>query len=105
MIPMIVAIPTDDGVHVSDHFGRCRYFMVAEASNGKLQNSKLIENPHNKEESEGVGHGLVLKLLTDNKVRKVFCTNLGPRMEENLRSLKIEIERCPSGSQIASLVS
>jgi predicted Fe-Mo cluster-binding NifX family protein len=101
---LIVAIPTDDGAHVSDHFGRCRYFMVAEVSDGKIQNSRLIDNPHNDDERENVGHGLVLKLLTDNRVKKVFCVNMGPRMEENLRSLGIDTERCGSGSSIGSLL-
>ncbi|MEM0128152.1 MAG: NifB/NifX family molybdenum-iron cluster-binding protein [Thermoplasmatales archaeon] len=101
---MIAAFPTDDQIHISDHFGRCKYFILADISSGKLEKKQLIENPHNSEEREGVGHGLVLKLLTDNKVNRVFCTNMGERMEDNLRSLHIDVQRCERGTSISDLL-
>lgn len=101
---MIVGIPTDDGTAVSEHFGRSRHFLIARLENGKLVERTLVENPHNKESDDAVGHGRVLKMLTDNKVTKVICSNLGPRMVDNLESLKITVERCNYNSNIDQLL-
>jgi predicted Fe-Mo cluster-binding NifX family protein len=35
-----IAIPTNDGVNISAHFGRCREFLIFEAQNGQ---AKLVE--------------------------------------------------------------
>ncbi|WP_448375147.1 NifB/NifX family molybdenum-iron cluster-binding protein [Fervidobacterium sp.] len=48
---MRIAIPTDDGITVADHFGRAEYFMIVEIENGKEISRKLSENLHAK------GHG------------------------------------------------
>lgn len=101
---MIVGIPTDDGVTVCEHFGRSKYFLIAKVENGSLIEKNLLENPHNKEKDDQVGHGRVLKMLTDNEVRKVICSNLGPRMVDNLGSLKIAVERCNFDSNIEDLL-
>jgi predicted Fe-Mo cluster-binding NifX family protein len=101
---MIVGIPTDDGVTVSEHFGRSRSFLIAKIENGILTGRNLYENPHNKESDDKAGHGRVLKLLTDNKVNKVVCFNLNPRMQENLESLKIKVERSELNSRIDDIL-
>ena len=101
---MIVGIPTDDGVTVSEHFGRSRDFIIAKLENGNLIGKKLVENPHNKMTNEQAGHGSVLKMLTDNKVNKVICTHLNPRMEENLESLNITVEKCQMNSRIDDIL-
>ncbi len=101
---MIIAIPTDDGFTVSEHFGRSRNFLIARIENGKVISKTLAENPHNKESDDQVGHGRVLKTLTDNGVRKVICSNLGPRMVDNLGSLKIAVERVQYSSNIEPIL-
>ncbi len=101
---MITCIPTDDGVTVSDHFGRSKQFLIVKIEKGNLIEKNLIENPHNREKDELVGHGSVLKVLTDNKVTKVLCTNLGPRMLDNLGSLKIAVERIGQNSRIEDVL-
>ncbi len=87
---MIVAIPTDDGKVVSDHFGHAKYFLIIDADS---KERKLVENPHEKEENEQSGHGKLLKMLVENKASKVICFNLNPRMEGDLKSLKIAVEK------------
>ncbi|MCL4333147.1 MAG: hypothetical protein M1290_06125 [Candidatus Thermoplasmatota archaeon] len=101
---MIVGIPTDDGVTVSEHFGRSRSFLIAKIEDGKVVSRNLYENPHNKESDDQVGHGRVLKLLTDNKVGKVVCFNLNPRMQGNLESLKIKVEKSGLNSRIDEIL-
>ncbi|MCL4450721.1 MAG: hypothetical protein M1386_05360 [Candidatus Thermoplasmatota archaeon] len=101
---MIIGIPTDDGVTVSEHFGRSKNFLIVGVENGKLLSRKIEDNPHNKESDDRAGHGRVLKLLTDNKVKKVICFNLNPRMEDNLTSLKIAIKRAGLNSTIDEIL-
>ena len=101
---MIIGIPTDDGVTVSEHFGRSKNFIIVDIENGKQLFRKMEDNPHNKELDDRAGHGRVLKLLTDNKVKKVICYNLNARMEDNLASLKISIKRIELGSKIDEIL-
>lgn len=102
---MIVGIPTDDGTNVSNHFGRSRNFLIADLRDGKIVEKDFVENPHNKDSDEGAGHGRLLKMIVDNKVNKVICSNLNPRMQNNLESLKIVVERCDINSTIEDLLN
>ncbi len=100
----MVGIPTDDGSTVSEHFGRSKNFLIAKIENGKVISKILVENPHNRESDDQVGHGRVLKTLADNGVRKVICSNMGPRMVDNLGSLKIAVERVQYSSDIETIL-
>jgi predicted Fe-Mo cluster-binding NifX family protein len=62
---MKIAVITDDGKTISRHFGRARYYLVAEIDNGeiinremrdKLGHSHFVKEGHG--HSEGQGHGL-----------------------------------------------
>jgi predicted Fe-Mo cluster-binding NifX family protein len=99
---MIVGIPTDDGKHVSDHFGRSRYILVADT--GKPGERNLVENPHQLAETEQGGHGMLLKMLREREVRRVICSNLNPRMQKNLESLGIQVVRCEASAEIESVI-
>jgi predicted Fe-Mo cluster-binding NifX family protein len=101
---MIVGIPTDDGSIVSEHFGRSKYFLIANLEDGRVLSKKLVENPHNKESDDQAGHGRVLKMLVDNKVNEVVCFNLNPRMQDNLSSLKISVSKCSIRSRIDDIL-
>ncbi len=97
---MSIGIPTDDGKSVSEHFGRAKYFLIVDDKNNRVQ----VENPHEKEENEQSGHGKLLKMLVENKVKKVFCFNLNPKMEKNLNALHIEVEKVEEGSRIENIL-
>ncbi len=97
---MIIGVPTDDGKLVSGHFGRARYFLIIDG-----KESRLVENPHLMDESDQSGHGKLLKMLVQNKVTKVFCSDLNPRMEKDLSSLKIQVARVPADAQISRIIS
>ncbi len=101
---MIIGTPTDDGRHVSEHFGRAKSFVIVDVQDGKIQKRTLIDNPHEKEQNEQSGHGKLLKMLVENKVGKVVCFNLNPKMEKNLGSLKIVVQRCGEAAEIDSLL-
>ncbi|MBE5728274.1 hypothetical protein IHE51_00205 [Candidatus Parvarchaeota archaeon] len=98
---MIIAIPTDDGKTVSEHFGHAKYFLLVDTNVDGVK--KLNENPHEKEENEAAGHGKLLKMLVENKVAEVICSRLNPRMEKNLNSLKIIVKKVEEGSSIENV--
>jgi predicted Fe-Mo cluster-binding NifX family protein len=97
---MIIGIPSDDGINVSEHFGRSERFLLAEVKGAQVLNKNFVDNPHNKEVNEQSGHGKLLKMLVDHNVNKVICFNLNPRMQKNLESLGITVERCGIDSKI-----
>lgn len=99
---MIIGIPTDDGDAISEHFGRSKYFAVIDKEEGKETQHRLVDNPHDKEENEQSGHGKLLKMLVENRVSKVVCFNLNPRMQKNLEALRIEVEKEESGKRVSN---
>ncbi|MGC8537608.1 MAG: NifB/NifX family molybdenum-iron cluster-binding protein [Candidatus Micrarchaeia archaeon] len=101
---MIVGIPTDDGQIVSGHFGKSKYFVIANINGNGASEKRVVENPHNKEATEQGGHGKLLKMLVDNKVNMVVCADLNPRMEQNLSSLGIKVNKCGYGLSIDDLL-
>ena len=52
-----IAIATEDGVHVSAHFGRAPYFQVVTIDNGKIIASERREKAHHQGEHEHHEHG------------------------------------------------
>ncbi|MBE8539058.1 NifB/NifX family molybdenum-iron cluster-binding protein [Geoglobus acetivorans] len=87
---MKVAIPTDDGTLVSEHFGRARYFYITDG-----KNAKLAENPHRehagRHEKHRRKHELV-NLLVGEGVEVVYALHVGEGMRRNLGEAGIKIE-------------
>lgn len=88
---MKVAIPTDDGKTVSEHFGRALYFYISDG-----ENSKLLENPH-RDHAGHHGHGHhgkheLVDIFVREGVKKVFACHIGEGMRRNLAVAGIEIE-------------
>jgi len=78
-----IAIPTNDGINISAHFGRCREFLIFEAQNGQV---KLIETrinagcqEHGSGSSDGVAehhsHSGFVDVLRDCET--VLCGGIG----------------------------
>ncbi len=99
---MILAIPTDDGDYLSEHFGHAKYFLIVDTEHDE---KKLLDNPHEKESNEAAGHGKLLKMLIQNKVNQVICSNLSQKMENNLKSLNISIKRVDGNLKIKELLN
>lgn len=69
---MKILVPTNDGVNVAEHFGRCESYMVL---NEKSQITGEIKNT-----SEHMGgKGLPPELMRDNKANVLLCKDLGMR--------------------------
>lgn len=91
---MKVAIPTDDGVRVSEHFGRARYIYITDG-----KESKLIENPHVPKE----GHKALPRILKEEGVERVFAKHVGKGMMRNLKESGIDVT-IVSEDEIAKIV-
>jgi predicted Fe-Mo cluster-binding NifX family protein len=87
-----IAIPTNDGINLSAHFGRCRQFLIFEARNGQV---KLIEtrtnagcHGHGGGSGDGVaaqhGHSGFVEALRDCET--VLCSGIGTGAVEALKA-------------------
>lgn len=96
---MRIALPTNDGVSVSPHFGRSAGFLVFDIEDGQTRKRETIKNPscHSHEEgscdhgSDGSesshSHAGILSALAGCNV--VICAGMGWRAAEALKSAGI----------------
>ncbi len=107
---MKIALITDDGKTISQHFGRAPYYLVLTIEEGKIINrelrNKLGHNqfsgqPHaaaHTEESHGAGHGLdaashdkhasMAEAIAD--CQALLCGGMGMGAYESMRRLNIQ---------------
>lgn len=79
---------------VNPRFGRCPYFLIVEIENGKIVDSKSLENTATGHQ-RGAGPTAV-ELIANQGVEAVITQNIGPRALEALKprdelDLKIEV--------------
>ena len=74
---------------VSDVFGRCPYFIIAEIENQKIERTEVIEN---KSTDQMSGAGIsAAQLIAEKNVNAVITGNVGPRALDVLRQFNIKI--------------
>ena len=74
---------------VSEIFGRCPYFIIAEIKNQKIENTETIKN-ENVEQTSGAGISTA-KLMAEKNVEAVITGNVGPRALDVLKQFNIDI--------------
>jgi predicted Fe-Mo cluster-binding NifX family protein len=94
---MKIAVPSNDGVTLSEHFGRSKQFLVFEVDESKILSQEARANlphaPHGEGCSTGSAgahenhHGGMAALLHDCQV--VVCGGMGWRAAEALKSAGI----------------
>jgi transcriptional regulator with XRE-family HTH domain/predicted Fe-Mo cluster-binding NifX family protein/mannose-6-phosphate isomerase-like protein (cupin superfamily) len=101
-----IAVITDDGKTISQHFGRAPYYLVLTIEEGKIVNREMrdkmghnqfSEQPH-AEESHGAGHGMdsashnkhvsMAEAIADCKA--LLCGGMGMGAYESMRRLNIQ---------------
>ncbi len=75
--------------NVSDVFGRCPYFIIAEVEDQKIGKTEAIENK-NTEQMSGAGISTA-QLIAEKDVKAVITGNVGPRALDVLNQFNIEI--------------
>ncbi len=79
----------DSKSNISDVFGRCPYFIIAEIENDKIGNTEAIKN---KNIAQRGGAGIsTAQLMAEKKVKAVITGNVGPRALDVLKQFKIEL--------------
>lgn len=75
--------------NVSDVFGRCPYFIIAEIEDDKIKKTEAIENKNtNQMSGAGISTG---QLVAEQNVEAVITGNVGPRALDVLEQFKIKI--------------
>ncbi|MFC1629749.1 NifB/NifX family molybdenum-iron cluster-binding protein [Patescibacteria group bacterium] len=82
---------TDKGIesNVSDVFGRCPYFIIAEIKNQKTEKTEAIKN-EGMNQTSGAGVSTA-QLIAEKNVNAVITGNVGPRALDVLKQFGIEI--------------
>ena len=75
--------------NVSDVFGRCPYFIIAEIENQKIEKTEAIENKST-EQMNGAGISTA-QLMAEKNINAVITGNVGPRALDVLKQFNIEI--------------
>ncbi len=105
-INMKVAVITDDGKAISQHFGRAPYYLVLTIEEGKVTGREMrnkmghthFRDQHQTEESQGTGHGMdsdshnkhisMAEAISDCKA--LLCGGMGMGAYESMRQLNIQ---------------
>ena len=92
---MKIAIPTNDGTSISEHFGRSAAFLIFEAENGQIKNHEMKTNGQQHTHAQGscghdsAGHAQhshqgILSALDGCEI--VICAGMGQRAAEALKA-------------------
>ena len=87
---MKIAVTYDNGT-IFQHFGRTENFKVYEIEDGKVVSSEVIG-------SNGIGHGALAGLLSDQDIQVLICGGLGGGAMNALQSAGIEVVAGASGN-------
>jgi len=75
--------------NVSDVFGRCSYFVIAEIEDGEIKRTEIIEN---KSTGQMSGAGIsAAQLMAEKNVNAIITGNVGPRALDVLKQFNIEV--------------
>lgn len=87
----IAVSSTDKNIEsdVSDVFGRCPYFIVAEIKDNKIEKIEVIKN-EGTDQMSGAGISTA-QLMAEKNVNAVITGNVGPRALDVLNQFNIEI--------------
>ena len=75
--------------NVSNIFGRCPYFVIAEIENNKIVRVEAIENT-SMNQMGGAGISTA-QTIAEKDVKAVITGNIGPRASDVLRQFDIEV--------------
>ena len=81
---MKVAVTTDENKQVFQHFGHCKLFMLAQVTDGVVQQTELLD-------ASGSGHEASANLLKANGVQVMICGGIGAGAKNALEAAQIEI--------------
>ncbi|MDD4990480.1 MAG: NifB/NifX family molybdenum-iron cluster-binding protein [Candidatus Pacebacteria bacterium] len=75
--------------NVSDVFGRCPYFIIAEIKDDKIEKTEAVKN-EGTDQMSGAGMSAA-QLMAEKNINVVITGNVGPRALDVLKQFNIEI--------------
>lgn len=90
---MKIAVPTNDGTSISEHFGRSAAFLIFETENGQIKSRAMKANgahhgqggcDHHSTANKAHSHAGILAALRGCEV--VICAGMGSRAAEALKA-------------------
>ena len=108
---MKIAVPSNDGIDISAHFGRCRQFLVFEAQNGQ---ERLVETRTNAgchehgsgssdEAAQPHSHSGFVEALRDCET--VLCGGIGAGAVEALQAFGISVVQVEAAGSAERIVA
>jgi predicted Fe-Mo cluster-binding NifX family protein len=97
---MRIAVPTNDGTSISDHFGRSAAFLIFETENGQIKSRRLKSNvgkhshprgEHKDPSTNTHPHDHAGILTTLEGCELVICIGMGHRAAEALKGRGMQI--------------
>ncbi len=85
----VSSIDKDIESNVSDVFGRCPYFIIAEIEHQKIKKTEAIKN-ESIDQTSGAGISAA-QLMAEKNINAVITGNVGPRALDVLKQFSIEI--------------
>lgn len=89
-IEMRIAITYENG-NVFEHFGKSKQFKIYDIMNNNISNSFVLD-------TNGVGHGALKELLSNNEVDVVICGGIGNGAITALESYNIKVYAGANGN-------
>lgn len=91
---MRIAVPTNDGATISEHFGRSASFLIFEIENGQIKSRELRTNgmehshaqgecDHHSADNKSHSHAGILSALDGCEI--VICAGMGQRAADALK--------------------
>jgi transcriptional regulator with XRE-family HTH domain/predicted Fe-Mo cluster-binding NifX family protein len=97
-LTMKIAVITEDGKTISQHFGRARYYLVLTIEEGKIVGREMRDTQPHGEGAQGAGHGLdsashdkhvsMAEAIADCKA--LLCGGMGMGAYDSMRRLNIQ---------------
>ena len=109
---MKIAVPTNDGASISEHFGRSAAFLIFETENGQIKSRELKTNgqkhahaqgacDHHSGENQPHSHAGILATLEGCEV--VICAGMGQRAADALKDWGMQVVVTSVGSAEAAV--
>lgn len=111
---MRIAVPTNDGTSISEHFGRSAEFLIFETENGQIKSRKSKSNAgkhshsqgeckHHSSDASSDNHTGILATLADCEL--VICAGIGRGAAEALQGRGTQIVVTPSAPAEATVAA
>ena len=93
-----IALATEDNQglngQISQHFGRCPYYLIVDVEGLEIEKSESVDNPY----YDSHAPGMVPQFINEQRVNVMIAGGVGPRAIDMFTSLGIEVVSGATGN-------